>query len=397
MLRAAILLAAGSATRMGQSTDDKILLELAGKPVFSHVLKAFRHSNAVDGLVVVCKGDHQRKALKELISKHKVSLPILFTNGGSTRIESVRNGLMLIPSETRWVLIHDCARPVIAPQAIRDVMDKLVQSGTAVSLARKVTDTLRSFESDPSLQPALGQSLERHKLWAMETPQGFPRDQLDALHAAIPDNATDDISAFEHANIPVALVESVRPNPKITLPSDLPLIENLLAKQTMQHNSLPRLRIGHGYDIHRLVKGLPLTLGGVSIPSDFGLEGHSDADVLAHAIADAILGALGLPDIGHFFPNTDSSIKGISSIKIIQRCVSEAEKRGYVILNCDTSIIVEFPRLSPFIEKMKGVLSEALHVQKSDVGIKSTTQEGIGSLGKGHGIAAQAVVLLHQP
>jgi 2-C-methyl-D-erythritol 2,4-cyclodiphosphate synthase len=158
--------------------------------------------------------------------------------------------------------------------------------------------------------------------------------------------------------------------------------------------ALPSLRVGHGYDIHRLKVGLPLIIGGVCIPSEVGLEGHSDADVLSHAIADAILGALGLPDIGHFFPNTDPALKGMSSLSIIERAVAEATGKGYRLLNCDCSLIAEKPRLAPHIGKMKETLAPILGLEPDAIGIKATTQEGIGSLGQGQGIAAQAVVLL---
>ncbi|MEO6004436.1 MAG: 2-C-methyl-D-erythritol 2,4-cyclodiphosphate synthase [Opitutus sp.] len=154
------------------------------------------------------------------------------------------------------------------------------------------------------------------------------------------------------------------------------------------------LRIGHGYDIHRLVSGRKLVLGGVTFDTDYGLEGHSDADCLTHAICDAILGAAGLPDIGHFFPNTDSAFKDIDSQRLLQRVCAEVVQRGYDIVNIDVSVIAEKPKLAPHLAEMKTVLAASAGVTPDEIGIKATTNEGVGDLGRGVAIAAHAVVLL---
>lgn len=396
MQHVALLLAGGSATRMESASGDKILLEIAGNPVFGHVLAAFLRSACLDGLVVVFKDESQAAMLRALVDRQQPDIPVLYTRGGATRIESVRQGLALLPPETAYVLIHDCARPAIAPETIRSVMATLLECRGPVSLAHRATDTLRVFGEDPSCRAARGQSLPRETIWAMETPQGFPRHQLEDLHRLIDPMATDDLACFEQAGIPIRLVPSTLPNPKLTRPADLPYLESLLQKTTMHTSTSPALRVGHGYDIHRLKMGLPLTLGGVHIPAEAGLEGHSDADVLCHALADAILGALGLPDIGHFFPNTDPAIKGMCSLRIVERAMAEAAAKDYRLLNCDCSLIAERPRLANHLGAMKATLAPILRVSADAIGIKATTQEGIGSLGKGQGIAAQAVVLLQK-
>jgi 2-C-methyl-D-erythritol 2,4-cyclodiphosphate synthase len=153
-------------------------------------------------------------------------------------------------------------------------------------------------------------------------------------------------------------------------------------------------RIGLGYDIHRLVAGRKLILGGIEIPSDVGLDGHSDADALTHALADAVLGALALPDIGHFFPNTDPQYRGMDSQEILRRAVAEAKTRGYKIGNVDIAVIAEKPKLAPHIAKMKARLATTLGVTVEDVGLKATTNEGCDTIGAGNAIAAHAVVLL---
>ena len=170
--------------------------------------------------------------------------------------------------------------------------------------------------------------------------------------------------------------------------------ENLLHKQAMDTKSPPRNRVGFGYDIHQLREGYPLVLGGVQIQSTKGLVGHSDADVLSHAIADAILGGCGLKDIGHYFPNTDPEIKGISSQKILRCACREAASAGFVPVNIDATLIAEEPRIAPHLERMKAQLSQTLNLPVTAIGIKATTQEQIGALGKGAGIAAHAVVSL---
>ncbi|HTB62039.1 MAG TPA: 2-C-methyl-D-erythritol 2,4-cyclodiphosphate synthase [Opitutales bacterium] len=153
-------------------------------------------------------------------------------------------------------------------------------------------------------------------------------------------------------------------------------------------------RVGLGYDIHRLVPGRKLVLGGVEIPSDLGLDGHSDADALTHALADAVLGALALPDIGHFFPNTDPQCRGMDSQDILRRTVEEAKKRGYRVGNVDIAVLAEKPKLSPHISAMKARLAQTLGVSVEDVGVKATTNEGCDTIGAGQAIAAHAVVLL---
>lgn len=157
--------------------------------------------------------------------------------------------------------------------------------------------------------------------------------------------------------------------------------------------SLP-FKIGTGYDIHRFAPGRRLVLGGIEIPSDEGLDGHSDADCLTHALADAVLGALGLPDIGHFFPNDDPAIEGIDSQEILKKAVNEADKRGYAVGNVDLAIIAEKPKLAPHIDAMKAVLAKSLNIEPDCVGLKATTNEKIGDLGRGMGMAAHAVCLL---
>ncbi len=394
MKHVAILLAGGSGSRMGSSVDDKVLVQIHERPVFAYVLQAFLDSATQDALVIVARDNQQRKKLAAIVKKEIPDFPVFFTLGGNERQDSVQAGLDILPSDTEWVMIHDCARPAVTPMAIQALSKTMKALNCAVSLAHRVTDTIRSFEESPLNAPIIGQLLDRRKLWSMETPQAFPRNLIDEAHANLKQPVTDDLAAVEAMGKPVALVESTKPNPKITRSADLFLLESLLAPSIMKDESSAITRVGLGYDIHQLRKGLRLVLGGVQIPSEVGLVGHSDADVLSHAIADAILGACGLPDIGHYFPNTDPAIAGISSLEIIKRAHLEAKNVGLVLVNVDATLIAEQPKISPYIAEMKAALGNVLKLDPSDIGIKATTQEKIGALGAGDGIAAHAVATL---
>ena len=394
MKHVALLLAGGSGSRMGSAVDDKVLVPIKGQPVFAHVLRAFMDSNTQDGFVVVVRDNAQRKAIEGIVRSLRPDKPLYFAMGGKERQDSVQSGLQMLPNTTEWVTVHDCARPAVSPEAIRAVLQAAVTLNGAVSLAHRATDTIRQFADDPVHTPSNGNLLDRSRLWAMETPQAFPRELLERAHEALQHAVTDDLAAVEALGEPVALVESLHPNPKITRPSDLLLLETLLQSDSMNQQQAPTIRVGLGYDIHQLQSGLPLTLGGVRLDSPVGLVGHSDADVLSHAIADAILGACGLPDIGYYFPNTDPGIKGISSQEILKRARKEAKKSGMAIVNIDATLIAEQPKIAPYIREMKGVLAGTLKIKASDIGIKATTQEKIGALGAGAGIAAHAVATL---
>ena len=380
---------------MGDSVEDKILLKIGGRSVFAHVLRAFAKSQTQDALIVVTRDDLQRRALAAIVEEEDPGIPVFFTLGGDQRQESVCQGLDLLPSSVRFVTIHDCARPAVTPASIVCLRKTVEATGRACSLAHRVTDTIRQFTGDPTKQALDAVLLDRDRLWAMETPQAFPRDLIERAHATLTGKVTDDLAAVEALGEPILLLESSHPNPKLTRPADLPLLEILLTQNTMSFSSrFPPIRIGHGYDIHRLEAGLPLILGGVPVRSEAGLVGHSDADVLSHAIADAILGAAGLPDIGHYFPNTDPAIKGISSLEILKRALAEAGVLGWRLVNIDATLIAEKPKVAPYVERMKRQLSMTLNIPGSDIGIKATTQEKIGALGRAAGIAAHAVVCL---
>lgn len=393
MQHVALLLAGGSGTRMGGISEDKILLEIAGQSLFRHVLRAFLDCGLFAHLVVVHRGTRQRRHLEKALAEEAVALPVTFREGGKRRQDSVRSGLTALPEDSHWVWIHDCARPAIRKESLQQMAAALGSHAGAVGMARRVTDTVRRFAEAPLVRPSRGELLDREYLWAMETPQAFPRDLLLRAHEALGAEVTDDLAAVEALGDEVLLVENPFPNPKLTAPADLPYLSSLLEEQPMK-NATPATRSGIGYDIHRLEEGRRLFLGGVEIPFAKGLVGHSDADVLSHAIADAVLGAAGLADIGHYFPDTDPAIEGIPSLRIVEKAVAEARNRGWRIANVDATLIAEQPKIAPYLARMRGRLAAALSLPEAAVGIKATTNEGLGSLGRGEGIAAHAVACL---
>jgi len=392
MKHVAILLAGGSGERMGQSVTDKILVEIGGMPLFQHLIRTIKISQTQDALIIVVRDNDQRKKLSKIMSKEDDGTPVFYTIGGKERQDSVRSGLEMVPTGSEWVTVHDCARAAVSSSAWKDVRKTLLKMNCAVSLAHRVTDTIRHFENAPLEAPDKGTLLSRSNLWAMETPQAFPRDLLERAHNQLKEPVTDDLAAVEALGEPIVLVESLKPNPKLTRPADLYLLENILTQKNMETSTTPNIRVGFGYDIHQLKEGRPLVLGGIHIQSEKGLLGHSDADVLSHAIADAILGACGLSDIGHYFPNNDPDIEGISSQKILRKASREASKAGFKLVNIDSTLIAEEPKVSPYLDRMKSQLSQTLDLPVTAIGIKATTQERIGAIGQGAGIAAHAVV-----
>lgn len=388
-----ILLAGGSGQRMQHAVEDKVLTRIGQHSVFAHCCSAFNAAGIVDSAVVVCRDAQQQAAIAECLPALKLDFPLTFTFGGLTRQNSVANGLGCLPKDCSHVLIHDCARPAVRPQAIRALAHALQSGAPAATLAHRVVDTLRRYSADPLAAPADGTLVERDCLWAMETPQGFARDAIERAHSQLDVSVTDDVEACRRIGICAQIVESTHPNPKLTTPADLPLLNALLTPPTQLPMHAPR--IGFGYDIHRTVKGRALVLACTPIPSDFGLDGHSDADVIAHAVADAILGACGASDIGHFFPNDSAACKDMDSALIIAKAVAVAAENGLQLSNVDVTLIAEAPKIAPFLHAMKQNLAAACQITPSQLAIKATTNERLGSLGAQRGMAAHAVACLY--
>jgi 2-C-methyl-D-erythritol 4-phosphate cytidylyltransferase/2-C-methyl-D-erythritol 2,4-cyclodiphosphate synthase len=281
------------------------------------------------------------------------------------------------------VVIHDAARPLVSDDLIRRTVTAASEAGAAIA-ALRAHDTVKQTNADG----AITATLPRERIYLAQTPQAFRVPVLrDALR--LDGEATDEAMLAERAGHTVRVVEGDPRNFKITTPDDLTMAEHLTAG-----TPTPVLRIGNGYDLHRLVAGRPLILGGVRIPFEKGLEAHSDGDAICHAVTDAVLGAAGAGDIGRHFPDTDPGWKNADSIELLRRASEVVREAGYAIVNVDVVVIAQKPKLAPYVESMCGNLADALGCAASQVSVKGKTNEGVDSMGTGESIAVHAVALV---
>lgn len=379
----AVLVAAGSSTRMG---FDKLSFDLGGETVLERSVRAFDECPEVDELVIVT-GASSENAQRAAARCKK---PVRLVKGGSTRAESARSGVAA--AHGRLVAVHDAARPFVSQSVIADTIAAAARCGAAAP-AVPVKDTIKQAKGGNGKTVPEGCMVEntpdRSTLYAVQTPQCFDRaaylaalDELDEASARL---VTDDCSLFELTGRAVQLTQGDYANYKITTREDLPRPE-----QKEEH----KMRIGHGYDVHRLVEGRKLILGGVEVPFEKGLLGHSDADVLAHAVMDAVLGAAALGDIGQHFPDNDPAYSGADSLKLARRVAEILKEHGFRIENIDATLLCQRPKLAPYIPAMRQNLADAFGLPVDAVSVKATTEEHLGFTGEGLGIAAHAVALI---
>ena len=383
---AVIIAAAGSSSRMGTGVDKQFVI-LAGKPVLWHTINVFKQLPQIHQiLVTVSPGNAERVAA--LLQQTLADIPWQIVPGGAERQDSVRNALQLVSPSVELVLVHDGARPFVEPECVLKSMQAAAETGAAV-VAVPVKDTIKLADAAGGVK----QTLDRSSLWQVQTPQTFRRELLLKAHeqaAAAGVVATDDAALVEWAGGSVSLVRGSYYNFKVTTPEDLVLAEAVAAERSGRQMQ----RVGFGYDVHQFVAGRPLMLGGVEVPHDRGLEGHSDADVLLHAISDALLGAAGLGDIGKHFPDTDPRYKGISSLLLLREVCRKLKEAGYTAQNLDAVIAAQEPKLAPYIARMNETIAAALDIPVTQVNVKATTTEHLGFVGRKEGIAAQAVVMI---
>ena len=367
----AIIVAAGASRRMG---FDKLSYRLPdGRTVLETSCALFAAHPAVDELVLVAGGNRpQCEAIAAACPK-----PCTVVQGGATRADSVRSGLAA--AKGQLVAIHDAARPFASAEIITAALQAAAENGAAAP-AVPVKDTIKVADQDGKVVA----TPDRATLYAVQTPQCFDRAlYLQALEAVSGEKAslvTDDCSLFELAGLPVTLTAGDYANLKITTKEDLQ------KEKTM--------RIGHGYDVHRLVEDRKLILGGVEVPYEKGLLGHSDADVLLHAVMDAVLGAAALGDIGQHFPDTDPAYKGADSLALTREVAKIIAAHGYKVGNIDATILCQRPKLAPHIPAMRQNIADAFGLPLDAVSVKATTEEHLGFTGEGLGIAAHAVALI---
>ena len=372
----ALLLCGGSGTRMG-AKENKTLLKIGGMPAIVKCFRAFQR--VVDGIVLVTRTGEE--ALFAQVLSDYGCAPQAVVPGGADRQASARRGLEVLPPEADIALIHDGARPFVTEDIIRRVIDSVRRSGSGVA-AVPARDTIKRADA----QGRVIETLDRSRLWHMQTPQGFRTADLLWAHDHAAGRYTDDAALMEAAGFPVQLVAGSPDNLKLTSPEDLRMAGGML---------LPR--VGMGYDAHRLAEGRELWLGGVRIPWDKGLLGHSDADAALHALMDALLGAAAMGDIGRLFPDSDPQYKGISSIILLREVGKRLLDAGFTVGNADVTIVAQAPRLAPYVPQMRENIAEALSVSADQVSVKATTTEKMGFEGRGEGISAQATAVLFAP
>ena len=379
----AVLVAAGSSTRMG---FDKLSFDLGGETVLHRSIRAFAQCPLVDEIILVA-GSNRAFAQQQAADCAK---PVCVVAGGATRAESAKNGVLA--ASGALVAVHDAARPFVSQQVITAALEAAAQCGAAAP-AVPVKDTIKAaVRGSGKTVPEscfVHATPDRSTLYAVQTPQCFDRaaylaalEELDAEKARF---VTDDCSLFELTGRPVQLTQGDYANLKITTREDLPRPE-----QKEEH----KMRIGHGYDVHRLVEGRKLILGGVEVPFEKGLLGHSDADVLAHAVMDAVLGAAALGDIGQHFPDNDPVYSGADSLKLARRVAEILKEHGFRVENIDATLLCQRPKLAPHIPAMRRNLADAFGLPVDAVSVKATTEEHLGFTGEGLGIAAHAVALI---
>lgn len=379
----AVVVAAGNSTRMG-GKGSKVLAPLGGKPLLRWCLEALCACEEIGQLVLVCREEDGEAVAA---AAQGLAKPVALAVGGRERQDSVLSGIAALDEEWGYLLIHDGARPLVTPELIRRVCADTLRYGASAAAVR-AKDTCKLIDSGGFVT----ETPPRERLMAVQTPQAFERDlYLYAARRARDSGLsyTDDCQLIEAAGGRVHLTEGEYRNLKVTTPEDL-----LAAKVYLQGKAVGTMRVGSGYDVHRLTEGRKLILGGVEIPYEKGLLGHSDADVLVHAVADALLGAAALGDIGKLFPDTDPRYAGADSLKLLSDLCEQVRAAGFSIANIDATLVAQKPKVAPYIQQMRGNLATACGVGIEKVSVKATTEEGLGFTGEGLGMAASAVCLL---
>ncbi|MEW5701291.1 MAG: 2-C-methyl-D-erythritol 4-phosphate cytidylyltransferase [Candidatus Zixiibacteriota bacterium] len=384
---AVILAAAGAGTRCGKG-DPKQWRPLAGGTLVERSWRSFHpksllaagQGHRASWLGVVVDAAHRDRAG---VFCGDPGLPTEVIRGGSTRTESVRLALSRLPADIDLVAVHDAVRP-FWPRDRWDALVSATEHADGAILAIPVSDTLKT-QSDESLR-----TVDRSALWVAQTPQMFRTESLRAAHDRARADAvtgTDDAELVERIGGRVAIVQSTTANMKITTPDDWTLAERLVAGEDRRAD----MRVGFGVDAHRLGGERPLVLGGVRLAERGGLIGHSDGDVLLHAICDALLGAAALGDIGQHFPPGDERFAGVDSRILLRRTAQLLLEAGFRPVHIDTVVLAEVPRIAPFAEAMRGNIAVDLDIPRTSVSVKATTMEQMGFVGRQEGIVAHAV------
>ncbi len=369
----AIIAAAGAGTRAGV---DKVWEKIGGKTVLERAAEPFFRSDYISHVIFVVT-QKRRKDAEALFSGREK--PCFIVQGGETRTESVRNALCvaekIADGKSAVVAVHDGARPFLSLSLLDRCMAEAAEKGSAVP-SFPIADSMRKVENGGN------RAVDREQFVSVQTPQCFDLTKLLKSYEGA-SGASDDATLFEKKFGAPNLVKGEETNKKITYSSDL-----------LSDVEADRIRVGVGYDVHPLAEGRALVLGGVSIPFEKGLLGHSDADCLTHAVMDALLTAASLPDIGHFFPPSDPAYDGANSLRLLKIVLSEVKKKGFRVINVSGMIMAERPKMAPYLSEMEANIAKTLEISEQNVKFGATTTEKLGVVGEGKGMAAEAAALL---
>jgi len=378
----AIIPAGGAGKRLKSHVAKQYLL-LNRLPVLLHTLKVFQKSKVIDNIVLAVPQDDLGSIREDLIDKYGLTKVTTILAGGKERQDSVRKSLLAINGKCDVVVIHDGVRPFVTQDLIKQVVAAAKTEGAA-SAGVKAKDTIKETKKDNMVAA----TIPRQNLWLTQTPQAFKFALLKEAYKSAYDEkfyGTDDASLIERIGEKVKMIEGSYKNIKITTQEDI-----LIADALMKKGNKINFHSGFGYDSHRFTAGRKLVLGGVGIPFDKGLKGHSDADALIHAICDALLGAAGCGDIGRHFSDNDPKYKDISSIILLERVKKIIKAKGFSINNVDATVVMEMPKLAPYAAQMVSNIALTLDIAETSVNIKAKTNEGMGFTGRNEGVAAFA-------
>ena len=383
----AIILAGGIGSRM-QTDKTKQFINILGKTVIERTVSAFEQSDKIDEIVIVAR-EEELDDIKALFTGDTNEKPMTFALGGKCRAESAMNGFEAADHDGGFVVIHDAARCLITAEMIDKVVEKAHKCGAASAVCG-VSDTVKTVDSDGKITS----TIPRDIVFRAQTPQAFSREVYRRALSECADLSiiTDDNMLVEGIDIDIYAVDLGPSNIKITTKEDLTLAKNILIERGKME--VCGFRIGHGYDVHRLVEGRKLIIGGVDIPYEKGLLGHSDADVLLHAIMDSLLGAAALGDIGKHFPDTSEEFRGASSIYLLTQVATMLRAEGFSVVNIDATVVLQKPKIAPYVEKMVSNIAFALGISEKCVNVKATTEEGLGFTGREEGACAHSVAMI---
>jgi 2-C-methyl-D-erythritol 2,4-cyclodiphosphate synthase/2-C-methyl-D-erythritol 4-phosphate cytidylyltransferase len=383
----AIILAGGVGSRM-DSDKHKQFIKIFDKTILERTISAFDKSGKIDEIVVVVR-EEELEAATSLVDEISPSKHIVFSVGGECRAESAKSGFAACSDSSDFVAIHDAARCLITPEMIDKVVEKAHNFGAATAVCG-IPDTVKSVDKNGKITS----TISRDGIFRAQTPQVFAKD----IYAKAIENCrdfsriTDDNMLVEAIGENIYTVDLGQGNVKITTRDDLTLAESILMGRG--EGKMGGFRIGHGYDVHRLTEGRKLIIGGVDIPYEKGLLGHSDADVLVHAIMDSLLGAAALGDIGRHFPDTDEEYRGASSIYLLTKVVEMIRKSGFTVVNIDATLVLQKPKVASYIPEMVSNIALALGISEESVNVKATTEEKLGFTGSEEGACAHSVSML---